>query len=384
MRVDAAPPADPAGVDRTVWRALGAPLLPPLRSGPLDGLGVAVKDLFAVEGHAVGGGVPAFAAEGRSAARSAAVVDLLRSRGAAVVGIAQTDQFAYGLSGANPAFGTPPNPRLPDRLPGGSSSGPASAVAVGHADVGLGTDTAGSIRVPAAYQGLWGLRATHAALPVDGLLPLAPTFDAVGLLTRDGQTLLRVGTALLPAGAARPFAAAVRLPALDRLAEDPDAVPAALDALPDEPPVDLEEAFVAFRTVQAAEAWGVHGAWIEAHPDALGPEAAARFAAAAQVGAAEARAARDRVLDARSALRSWLGDRVLVLPTVASEPPRRVGPADRLERHRAATLRLCSVASLGGLPALAVPGPGTGFCLVAGPGRDLDLVRLALDVGTPT
>ena len=120
---------------------------------------------------------------------TAPAVQALLDAGAEVLGIARTDELAYSIAGANPHYGTPPNARVPGALPGGSSNGPASAVALGQADIGLATDTGGSIRVPASYQGLWGLRTTHGRVARDGLLPLAPSFDTVGWLTRDRALL---------------------------------------------------------------------------------------------------------------------------------------------------------------------------------------------------
>ena len=178
--------------DRSVWRTVGDPLWQGAWEGPLAGLTVAVKDLFAIKGYRIGAGNPAFLDGARAETTTApAVSDLLRG-GASLRGIARTDEFAYSIAGDNVHYGTPPNGALPGALPGGSSSGPASAVATGQADVGLATDTAGSVRVPASYQGLWGLRTTHGLVPRQGLLPLAQSFDTIGWLTRDGDTLQRV------------------------------------------------------------------------------------------------------------------------------------------------------------------------------------------------
>ena len=184
-------PRTPA-LDRTIWRSVGDPFLQGAWEGPLAGLTVAVKDLFAIAGFRIGAGNPTFLEEARPEKVTApAVADLLRA-GASLRGIARTDEFAYSIAGDNVHYGTPPNGAVVGALPGGSSSGPASAVALGHADIGLATDTAGSIRVPASYQGLWGLRTTHDLVPRQGMLPLAQSFDTVGWLTRDGETLQRV------------------------------------------------------------------------------------------------------------------------------------------------------------------------------------------------
>lgn len=166
-------------------------------AGELAGLRVAVKDLFAVAGFAIGAGNPTFLAQQSPQPEHAVAVPRLLDAGAAITGIAQTDEFAYSLAGTNIHYGTPPNPRAPGRISGGSSSGSASATTAGQVDIGLGTDTGGSIRVPASYQGLWGLRTTHGSVDRTGLLPLAPSFDTVGVLTRDPTTLRKAIGVLL-------------------------------------------------------------------------------------------------------------------------------------------------------------------------------------------
>jgi amidase len=189
--------------DPSIWREHGTPLLPPLGSGPLGseplkGRTVAVKDLFAVAGFPTGAGNPTWLAHAAPEPEDAWAVRALRTAGAAIAGIAQTDELAFSLSGANAHYGTPPNAAAPGLVTGGSSSGPAAAVAAGQADIGLGTDTAGSVRVPASVCGLFGLRPTHGAVPADGALHLAPSFDTIGWLTADAALLAAVGSVLLP------------------------------------------------------------------------------------------------------------------------------------------------------------------------------------------
>ena len=187
------PAARPAST-RSVWRTVGDPLYQGAFDGPLLGLRVAVKDVFAVRGYRIGAGNPTWLRDAaRERQHAPAVLDLLKA-GASVRGLARTDELAYSIAGANPHYGTPANGAVPGALPGGSSSGPATAVATGQADVGLASDTAGSVRVPASYQGLWGLRTTHGLVPRQGMVPLAPSFDTVGWLTRDGATLDAVVT----------------------------------------------------------------------------------------------------------------------------------------------------------------------------------------------
>jgi aspartyl-tRNA(Asn)/glutamyl-tRNA(Gln) amidotransferase subunit A len=145
-----------------------------------------VKDVIDAEGFPTTGGVKAIH---RVPERDATVVALLRAAGAVVVGKGHTNQLAYGIDGANPDFGPARNPHDLERITGGSSSGPAAAVAGGLADIGLGTDTSGSLRVPGALCGVAALRPTHGRLPLDGVLPLNPTFDTVGPMARTAAEL---------------------------------------------------------------------------------------------------------------------------------------------------------------------------------------------------
>lgn len=378
-------------VDTRIWRTVGTPLVAGSSAGSsagsvpgsLHGRRVAVKDLFDVAGHPVGAGVPAWLAEATPARSHAAAVAALLRAGADVVGIARTDEFAYSIAGRNPHYGAPPNPAVPGGIPGGSSNGPASAVSLGQADIGLGTDTGGSIRVPASYQGLWGLRTTHDLVDRGGLLPLAPSFDTVGWLTRDPVTLRHAAATAIegttPAGS---FAVARSLVTL----ADAD-VQRAFDTVDLGQVTELElpdpdALFECFRTVQAVEAWRVHGRWVDAHPGALGADIAARFAWASGFTADDERAARAVLADARLELESMLAGRTLVLPSASSAAPQVAAAREENDVTRARTLRMTCVAGILGAPALSVPlltveaGP-VGLCLVGPRGSDLALI----DVG---
>ena len=398
-RIAAAHVSAPRALDPRVWRIIGDPLLPPTGKGPLDGHTVAVKDVFAVEGFPIGAGVPAYLAEAGTEPRSAASVRALRAAGASVRGIARTDQFAYSIAGRNAAYGTPPNPAVPGAISGGSSSGPAAAVAMGHATIGLGTDTAGSIRIPASYQGLWGLRTTYGAVSTEGVLPLAPSFDTVGWLTRDAATLAAAARASLDVEAQRGVGA--RLVVARALVESAppdvaDAFRSAVDSLTgaghDVVRLDdadgalgvgaLDALYEAFRVVQAAEAWARHGAWIDAHPGALGADIAARFAWASTVTPTHESAARAALERARVALDEALGDATLVLPSAASVAPALDADGAAIEATRAATLRMTAVAGSTGRPAVSVPGltvggAPVGVCFVGPRRSDLALVESA-------
>jgi amidase len=172
--------------------------LPPTRSGPLDGLRFAVKDLTDVAGHHTGCGNPTWLATHPPATVHAICVEQLLAAGALCNGKTITDEIAFSLLGENHYYGTPLNPRAPDRVPGGSSSGSASAVACGLVDFALGTDTGGSVRVPASNCGIWGLRPSHGRISVAGVMPFSPTLDTVGLFAQDADMLERVAKVLLP------------------------------------------------------------------------------------------------------------------------------------------------------------------------------------------
>lgn len=403
-------------LDRTVWRTVGDPLWQGAWDGALAGLTVAVKDLFAIKGYRIGAGNPAFLDSARAETTTApAVSDLLRA-GASLRGIARTDEFAYSIAGDNVHYGTPPNGALPGALPGGSSSGPAAAVATGQCDIGLATDTAGSVRVPASYQGLWGLRTTHGLVPRQGLLPLAQSFDTVGWLTRDGDTLQRVADWCLSYDSSDPAesgAASDRgrwgesgtdlpwrfvvpdevLAAAEPSTRDAfEALLARLAATAEAPVVerasigDLDDYLVPFRTVQAAEAWRNNGAWIREHPGAVGPAVAERFAAAADVTAEDEASARALLTPLRERVRDLVHGAVLILPTVPGPAPVRGQSGAGIDAVRIATLRMTAPAAVGGLPALSAPlltvastlGPApVGVCLVSREGTDIALVRLA-------
>ncbi|MFT3852890.1 MAG: DUF3225 domain-containing protein [Ilumatobacteraceae bacterium] len=374
----------PAALDTRVWRVVGDPLVAPASPGPLSGETVAVKDLFAVAGFARGAGNPAWLAGAPREAAHAHAVEALGRAGAAVRGIARTDELAFSLSGINAHSGTPPNPRAPGRIPGGSTSGPASAVALGHATVGLGTDTAGSIRVPAAYQGLFGIRTTHGAVDRAGLLPLAPSFDTVGWLTRDADLLGRVGDVLLPPDTARPgpLGSVAELTALadddvsavvGAFATRAGAVEASWDGA-----AELAAWLAAFQTVQRHEAWAAHGDWLVDHLDTLGDDVRARFELARDTTAEQAATAQATVTAARARVGELLAERTLVVPAAASVAPT---PADAAT-VRGRTLRLTCLASIAGAVAVAVPlvtaaGLPCAACLVGPPGSDHALLALA-------
>ncbi|HEY2260633.1 MAG TPA: amidase [Solirubrobacteraceae bacterium] len=370
-------------------------------SGPLARLPLAVKDVFDVAGVATGAGNPAFLAAAAPAAQHAVPVARLVQAGAVVIGKAHTDEFAFSLSGTNAHYGTPRNVSAPGRVPGGSSSGSGAAVAAGLARIALGTDTAGSTRVPASYCGVYGLRPTHGRVPLAGVLPLAPSFDTCGVLADTGELLERAALSLLDGRASQPPEALVL--ASDLLAEaDPPvgaAIAHAAAGLARQLDVPLRSAELAagrhqswlkaFRGRQLVEVWRALGAWIESHRPPLGPGVAARFAAAkatperdgiaATAVRAEVLEALDRVLPARGAL---------ILPATATvAPPPTLSSAGK-EDLRARTMRLTCVAGLAGAPAASLPlatvgGLPVGVSIVARPGEDERLLAAARAISDP-
>lgn len=384
----------PKAFDTTVWRAVGDPLVAPTAAGPLDGLTVAVKDVYAVPGQPVGAGNPTHLREAPVATAPAAAVVALLAAGASIRGIARTDEFAYDLTGRNAHHGTPPNSAAPTRLPGGSSSGSASAVGLGTAEIGIGTDTAGSVRVPASYQGLWGLRTTHGTVSREGLLPLAPSFDTVGWLTRSPEVLLAALDATVPPPPVPTGAtdATVLVVPDELVALVEPAVARAFTAFVgtlDEPvvtvrlrdlgipdPAALQEQL---RLVQAAEALAAHGPWIDAHPGALSTVVGDRFRAAGANDPGATADAVTRLDEVRATIRVALAGRTLLFPTVPGPAPLLHADTAALEATRTATTAMTALASVGGLPAVSAPaltvdGAPVGVCLVGGPATDRALV----------
>ncbi|WP_309646972.1 amidase family protein [Nocardioides sp.] len=386
--IHTSPPGTQA-LDTRVWRAVGDPLVPGTPDGPLSGEAMAVSDLLAVAGQQIGAGSPAWLANASAEDWDATVVSALLNAGADLRGICRTDELGWSAFGVNPHYGTAPNPQAPRRVPGGAASGAASAVALGHASIGVGLDTGGSLQVPAAYQGLYCLRTTHASLSRDRVVPLSPTFDAIGWLARDSAVLAATGDVLVPPSLRlaldRDHNRVVVVPELLSLAA-PDVAEAVGDYARELGATEeswdlgeLESWVQAFVTVQAAEAWQEHREWLAECIDDLSPAVRVRFLAGAAVPADAAAEAAATVVRAGETVRKLVADRFVVLPAAPSVAPRL--DAD-LAAAEAATLRLTCFASLGGLPALTVPVTGPGLpraaCLLAAQGRDRDLLALAV------
>ncbi|MGP1395335.1 MAG: amidase [Inquilinaceae bacterium] len=342
-------------------------------TGPLAGLTLAVKDLFDIEGHTAGCGNPDWLASHGPAGETAPTVTALMKAGATLVGKTITDELAFSLNGENFHYGTPVNVAAPGRIPGGSSSGSAAAVAAGLADLALGTDTGGSVRAPASYCGLFGMRPSHGAMPLDGVMPLAPSFDTVGWFARDAALLQRAGDVLLalgPHGAADDAAVTGSvLYGMDAFDRALDEARPALDAAAERvgrtlgplTRVTVAEDGLAswlahFQALQWREIWRTHVSWITAHRPRFGPAIQERFDQASRV----TDAAVDDAATGRAAVRARLADllpagTILVLPTVPSIAPPMNQPPDEAVRNRQRALAILCIAGLGGLPQISLP-----------------------------
>ncbi len=367
--------------------------LAPLSEGSLSGLTFAAKDLMDVAGVRKTSGNPDWARTHPPAERNAAAIDRLRSLGAHLVGKTVTDELAFSLEGDNIHYGTPLNPRCPDRLPGGSSSGSASAVASGQVDFALGTDTGGSIRVPSSFCGIFGIRPTHGRVPLTGVTPLAPSFDTLGWMARDGATLARIGSAFFDKPIApEPTEFTVVTDAFELM--DPfarEALTRSLRALFGETGetrvfAGLPEVWSeTYRIVQGGEAWAIHGPWIEEVHPRFAPPIARRFEDASHISMEEVEhAQRNRSELAARVGRSLGPGRALVVPSA----PTVALPKDLAIRResggtfRKSALAIGSIAGHGGFPQVSLPiaqldGRPIGLGIIGSRGSDAALLAFA-------
>jgi amidase len=363
--------------------------------GPLRDLTFALKDLYDIAGEVTGGGNPDYRRTHPPAAAHAHCVTLLLEAGATLVGRTKTVELAYGLTGENIFDGTPTNPAAPDRFPGGSSCGSAAAVAGGLADAAMGSDTAGSVRIPASYCGIFGIRPSWGAVNAVGCLPLAPSFDTAGWMAKDGATLARIGRVLLPEQ--EEVAPGPLLVVEEAWANADPATAAALAATLDRlvglygPPLRLSlnheggipALWETYMAASAPECWASHGAWIESAKPTFGPGVAERFAIARAMEPGRATAARAARAAFTRRIRPMLaGGAVLVLPTSPCPAPKLDAAREELQRVRERTIGVTSIAGLPGLPEVTIPGARAdgapvGLSIVADRGRDRMLLAMA-------
>lgn len=367
--------------------------------GPLAKWNFTVKDNIDVAGVDTHAGHPTLNNWRGTPSATASVIKSLLTGGAKLVGKAHMHEIGYGITGLNPHFGTPVNPVNDEWIPGGSSSGSAVSVAAGVAEFSVGTDTAGSIRVPAACCSIWGFRPSHGAFTDDGMVALAPSFDSVGIMARSGDVLeavvrhlLRIEpeevsvlprVAYLPSDAialtdtATANASLLVLRHLERVGIGAQEINFDL----------LEDIRETLRILQASEAWQTHREWVEQSSPNLGQDVSQLLGVASAIRSeevAEARRSRERlVAEVEEVLRDGA---VFVMPILPTRPL-TIADADEPEKaakFRIGTMRLVTLASLASLPSLAVPirvrgvqEAAIGVQIVAGRGREAMLLEVA-------
>ncbi len=367
----------------------------PNREGELSALTFAVKELYDVKGFVTGAGNPRWKNAHPAAQTTAPAVEMLLNEGATLLGKTISDEMAFSLDGENFHYGTPLNSRCPDRIPGGSSSGSAAAVAGGLVDFALGTDTAGSMRIPASYCGIYGLRPTHGAVSLQGVHPMAPSFDAAGWFARTPEMLARVGGVLL--GSDIPEFKVDRFVIARDLfdTKDPgiaakyDAFIQRLSGLPVEV-IETElgkpDFAIWIETLRIIQWWELnqaHGAWIFQNLDAFGAEIRGRLEKISSV-------TRGKMEEKRSVRKQLIGrienlispGTLIVFPTAPGIAPLKGRPIDEARASRLSTMRHTCIAAIAGLPQVSMPlieqdGCPLGISFMGARGQDGQLLAAA-------
>ena len=372
--------------------------VPGADGGPLSGMTFAAKDIFDVAGHVTGGGNPDWQRTHGPAERNAPTVQALLDAGATLVGKTHTDELTRGIMGTNPHYGTPVNPAAPGRVPGGSSSGSASAVAGGVVDFALGSDTGGSVRMPASFCGLYGLRPTHGRISLDGVLPQAASFDTVGWFARDAVTFERVGRVLLQSTGepGRPGRLVIAEDLFDVVGEDVrEALQPVVDAIAgmvgeqttEQVALDgIDEWMAHQRTLQMREAWDTQRDWIERTNPRVAFEVAIRYLNGMSVTedqVAASSAAREGV---RSRMNDLLADgAIMCMPTSPAPAPPPDMPVPERVKLGERIARLTCIGGMTGCPQMNLPlatvdGLPVGLSLMGAHGTDEVLMRFAVEV----
>ena len=376
---------------------LAAPLTG-AESGALAGLSAVVKDMYDIAGERTGCGSPEWLATHPPAARNCPPVQKILDAGATIIGKTVCDEYFYSVSGANAHYGTPVNARAPGRLPGGSSAGSAAACGAGLCDFALGSDTGGSVRVPASFNGIYGLRPTHERIEHSGVADMAPSFDVPGWFAATPGVFRKVGAVLLDN---RRVAAKIdRVVVLEDAfvqAEDPvaDLLRTLLEFMSDDlpgmahgriAPEGFDPWREAFRIVQAYETWQTFGGFITKHKPNIGPGVKERMQFASTVTRAQADASREIVTNARDHIRQIaLPGTILALPTAPSIAPKIETSGPELEEFRTRAMRLTCTSGISGLPQMNIPG-GTingcpiGLSFIGWAGGDEALLDLACEL----
>lgn len=367
-------------------------------TGPLAGLSAVVKDMYDIAGERTGCGNPQWLAAHPPALRHCPPVQKILDAGATIIGKTICDEFFYSVSGANAHYGTPVNIRAPGRLPGGSSAGSAAACGAGLCDFALGSDTGGSVRVPASFNGIYGLRPTHERVEHSGVADMAPSFDVPGWFAATPGVFRKVGPVLLDRRHVTvKIDRVVVLEDAFAQAEEPvaDLLRTLLEFMSDDLPEMVHGRIApdgfdpwreAFRIVQAYETWQTFGDFVIARKPEIGPGVRERMQFASTVTKPQADAARDFITKAREHIRQITAPgTILALPTAPSIAPKIETPAADLEDFRTRVMRLTCTSGISGLPQMSIPG-GTingcpvGLSFIGWAGGDEVLLDLACEL----
>jgi amidase len=367
-------------------------------TGPLFGLTAAVKDMYDIAGERTGGGNPEWLAEQKPALAHAPAVGKILDAGATVIGKTICDEFFFSITGANAHYGTPENVRAPGRFPGGSSSGSAAATAAGCCDFALGSDTGGSVRIPASFCGLYGIRPTHNRVDLLGAMPMAPSFDVCGWFANGPGVLQKVGAVLL--GGSGIKAPITKLVVADDAFAEADSEVASLarrflvraeTRLPKPShekisPQGLDAWRESFRILQAYETWKSNGDFIQRKKPNLGPGNKERLLFGATVTEEMTKPAQKIRDQARERMEALLKPgTILAMPTAPSIAPLRESVGKEQEATRLRIIRLTSISGLSGVPQLTMPmgtiqGCPVGFSFLGWKGGDEALLDLAISL----
>ena len=363
--------------------------------GRLSRLTFAAKDIFDVAGHVTGGGNPDWKATHPPAERNAWVIQTLVNAGADMVGKTHTDELTRGILGENAHYGTPINSKALERVPGGSSSGSAAAVAGGLVNFALGSDTGGSVRIPASFCGLYGLRPTHGRIPLDGILMQAPSYDTIGWFARDAETYARVSEVLFQNQI--PDVSPSRLViAQDAFEEADESVSGVLLPLAEKiaalagssstqrlSPNGLAEWASQQNVLQSKEAWDSVKDWVDQVNPRFSFWVSERYTLAinlTQDQLDEAVVLRDQVRNKMDEV--FAGGGFVCLPTSPCPAPLRGLPASAKKEVQSRLSRLTCIAGTTGRPQLSIPmaevnGLPVGISIMGDHGSDEELIGFA-------
>lgn len=375
----------------------------PKGSGALNSLQFAVKDVIDIEGFKTSCGNPYWRDSHPVAVANAVCIDQLLYTGGQCIGKTVTDELAFSLDGENFFYGTPLNPKSPERVPGGSSSGSASAVACGLVDFAIGTDTGGSVRVPASNCGIFGMRPSHGFISVAGVNPFAPTFDTVGFFAHSSDILAKVASVLLAcdvpptvevgtvhlvkeafAIADLEFVEALSAPIeqLRKIFGDKVKETSLRKFNSDAQVSDLQTWLNTHSTIQWAEIWSCLGSWVEYVKPEFGPRIKRNFELTKDLDRSKIMEAKRRMWVYFRSVKSFLQNNdLLCIPTAPSVAPLKgsLGNDRTTCTYYPRALSLTSIAGIGRLPQVTLPlayvnGVPIGLSLLASHGQDAFLL----------